>query len=181
MIFYISDLHFGHRNILNLANRPFKSIEDMQETIIKNWNSVVSDSDEVYIIGDVFFKMDEVAASAIIKSLNGKKHLIEGNHDREIVKNKNLRDLFESISPYKKIHDNGRTVILCHYPILEWDGYFRGNYHVFGHIHNNFSSGAYPLLKENCEYFKNAFNAGVEVNNYFPQTLDQLIARGGKE
>lgn len=78
--FYISDLHLGHKNILAFDNRPFFSLEEMTETIISNWNSVVSKNDSVYVLGDMFWNNAEIPI--VLPRLNGVKYLIKGNHDR---------------------------------------------------------------------------------------------------
>lgn len=173
MIYYIADLHLHHKNILHLCQRPFASIEQMHQTIKLNWNAVVSEQDDVYIIGDVCFKFNEEVAE-YLKSLNGRKHLLIGNHDKKFLKYEKFREIFVSIDYYLTIEDENRKVVLFHYPILEWDGYFKGWYHVYGHIHNsdNFSN---QLL--NREEFANAFNAGADLIDFTPQTLNQLISR----
>lgn len=170
MIFYTADLHLGHENILRLCDRPFKDVHEMNEKITANWNSVVTSRDEVYIVGDVLFK-SAPELIALLEGLNGTKHLIVGNHDKKGLKNESFCSQFETISEYKRIIDNGRRVVLCHYPIVEWDGFFRGAFHVYGHIHNS-SNIANKIMAE----IKNAFNAGVDVNGFFPKTLNQLIA-----
>lgn len=173
MIYYTADLHLGHGNVIPYSRRPYDTAEEMLEKLTKNWNSAVSDADDVYIIGDLFFRTKPNEQIEIIRQLKGKKHLINGNHDRKI--NSNVRSEFVSVADYAKIDDNGRCVILSHYPILEWDGYFRGAYHIYGHIHNNYDTSAYKIIKNNPEHFKNAFNAGVDVTGYIPRTLAELI------
>lgn len=164
MIYYISDLHFGHKNILKYDKRPFNSTDEMDNFLITKWNAKVSDEDDVYIIGDICLGNP----SRYLERLNGKKHLITGNHDRETIKN--CRHYFESIDTYKKIHDGNKTVILFHYPIAEWDGYYRGTYHVYGHIHNALNE-AYDTMKKRDL----ALNAGCMINNFEPATLEELI------
>ena len=94
-IFYIADLHFSHFNCLRFDNRPFSTIEEMDEALINNWNSVVSDEDTVYILGDMFWcKVDK--SIEILKQLNGKKRLIKGNHDR--CHDNRFKKYFEKIS-----------------------------------------------------------------------------------
>ena len=78
--FYISDLHFGHKNVLGFDNRPFTSVEEMNEELIRRWNSVVSDGDIVYVLGDMFW-MKPNDAMPIIDRLNGQIFLVKGNHD----------------------------------------------------------------------------------------------------
>ena len=172
MNFYIADLHLGHENIMRLSRRPFNTLTQMHSAIINNWNSRVTDSDTVYILGDIAFKaMDIDEVLSLIRSLNGKKVLVEGNHDVKYLKNRSFRALFEEITPYKKIYDNDRQVILSHYPFAEWDGFFRGSYHCYGHIHNNINETSDFMLTR-----PNAFNVGVDVIGFSPATLDELIA-----
>ncbi len=169
MIYYIADMHLGHENIIRLSNRPFKSVEEMDKTLIKNFNEVVTDEDDVYFIGDVSFKAGDPVK--YLKQLNGKKHLIIGNHDGSILKNPAARKMFVSIDNYKEIMDEGRKVILFHYPIAEWNGYFRNTYHIYGHTHNNTTNPSYEYMKS----LNNCFNVGVDNTNFYPKTLSQLI------
>ncbi len=172
MIFYTADLHIGHKNVINMSNRPFSSVDEMNISLVNNWNSVVSEEDEVYIIGDVLFNLKK-HTDLYITQLKGKKHLIVGNHDIQNLDKEVFTSCFESINDYLCIDDEGRKVVLFHYPILEWNGYFRGYYHIYGHIHNNFDNFANYTMGQ----IKNAFNAGVDVNDFTPKTLNQLIEK----
>ena len=157
-----------------MCHRPFENLEQMHQKIKQNWNAVVSEQDDVYIIGDVCLGFNGEIAE-YLRKLHGKKHLVIGNHDRKYLANQNFRALFESIDNYLLIDDEERKVVLFHYPILEWDGYFKGYYHIYGHIHNNDANFANQLLTR--EEFRNAFNAGTDLHDFTPQTLSQLIAR----
>lgn len=167
MIYYTADPHFGHEAIIRFCHRPFADVEEMNRVLMENWNSVVQAEDEVYLLGDVFFKG---RPEQILPRLNGKKHLIIGNHDRRHLQKGNFNRHFESIQEYLCIDDNGRRVVLFHYPIYEWDGFFRGSYHLYGHVHN--SEVNRIMLRQ-----ERAFNAGVDLNDFTPQTLDSLIRR----
>lgn len=85
MNYYIADTHFGHDNIRRLSNRPFETIEEMDRTIIDNWNSRVTDNDDVYILGDFSYKSED--SVLYLKKVKGRKHLIIGNHDEKLLKN----------------------------------------------------------------------------------------------
>ena len=139
--------------------------------LIQRWNRKVHAQDTVYILGDMFFKYQDIeVVKTILKQLNGKKILIRGNHDNflnQIV----WKDYFSAVKDYMKISDNGREVILFHYPIEEWDGYFRGSYMLYGHVHNS-DNGTVSVKK-------NRFNVGVDVNDFEPKTLDELIVKWG--
>lgn len=171
MIYYTADLHLGHEAIIRYCGRPFETVEEMGEAIVSNWNAVVGKTDDVYVVGDVLFKL-KMDSPLYLDCMNGTKHLITGNHDRRNLKKERFVSLFATIDDYLLLDDEGRKVVLSHYPIVEWDGYFRGSYHIYGHIHNsnNFANQVMSKLP-------NAFNAGVDVNDFTPQTLSQLIAR----
>ena len=166
MIYYIADTHFGDERIMRLARRPFETVDQMNTTVIINWNNKVSATDDVYIVGD-FAASDEVAID-MLKQLNGRKHLVVGNHDSILL---TAITKFEDISVIKKIDDNGRSVVLCHYPLMSYENSIYGGYHVFGHIHNNEADIATRLLA----YLPRSLHAGIDIIGFEPQTLDELI------
>lgn len=170
MIFYTSDLHFGHENIIKYCNRPFKSTDQMDDCLIKNWNSRVTPNDTVYIVGDLIYRTKKLP-EWYLEQLNGTKYLIRGNHERYLDKeNFESSRYFADISDYMVISDGGKRIVLFHYPICEWYGMNEGNLHIFGHIHSANS----PTLKIMCQ-LDGAYDAGVDLNFYMPVTLDELI------
>ena len=88
--YFIADTHFGHENALAFDNRPFKTIEEHDETLIRNWNHAVGMDDEVFILGDISW-YNVSRTIEIVRTLNGIKHFITGNHDKKLLKNKELR------------------------------------------------------------------------------------------
>ena len=105
----------------------------------------------------MFFKYEDIeVVNTILKQLNGKKILIKGNHDNFLNQIK-WQDYFSAVKDTMKIKDNGRDVVLMHYPIEEWDGFFRGSYHIYGHVHNSDNG----LRKIDRRY-----NVGVDVNDF---------------
>lgn len=167
-VYFIGDTHFGHENIIRLNNRPFANIEEMDNTLIENWNSIINDLDEVYILGDVWFKGKRNSVE-YVKKLNGVKHLIKGNHDVKPLKNQSFVNLFESVNDILDIVVDNQRLILCHYPMLEWNGYYRESLHIHGHIHNN-RKGVFEYLKTEPR----ALNAGVDLTGFRPVTLKEL-------
>ena len=81
-IFFTADLHFGHTNVIRMCDRPFQSIEEMDEMLIANWNQTVKRNDEIYIIGDLMLKGSADVAHSYLSRLNGRKYFIAGNHDK---------------------------------------------------------------------------------------------------
>ena len=168
MIYYISDLHFGHRNVIGMDGRPFETIEEMDETLIRLWNERVTDEDDVYILGDFAYRNGNTA-SWYLRRLKGRKHLIIGNHDRLTIQDAKAMAYFASVEKMSLINDNGRMVSLCHFPLAEWNGKRRGGYHVHGHLHNR-RDAVYEFMSR----FDKALNAGCMLNGYRPVTLDEL-------
>lgn len=174
MIYYISDTHFGHQNIIRHCSRPFSSAEEMNETIISNWNKVVKPNDDVYHLGDVGHT--SVNLVEILGCLNGKKHLVIGNHDRKPLKDRDFRKCFVEIHNMIEIADAGEQIVLCHYPLAEWNGYFKGTWHFYGHIHNSNN-----LTAELMSKIPRAINVSVEFLDYTPKTAKELFSIKGKD
>jgi len=104
MIYYTADQHFGHANIIKHCGRPFDSVEQMDRFMLAQWNAHVTEEDIVYILGDMFFR-NNAPAEEILKALQGKKHLIVGNHDKDWMKRIDLQKCFESVSHMAEIND----------------------------------------------------------------------------
>ena len=155
-VFFTSDTHLGHKNIIPLANRPFSSVEEMNETIISRWNYMVRPTDTVYHLGDV--ALGTIAESLpLVKRLNGRKMLIIGNHDRIFAANK-VRHIDRFMPIYGDLFDgairasdslilNGRKVNLSHFPYdgdSHEDERYReyrlqdtGDWLIHGHTHSD--------------------------------------------
>lgn len=166
MIYFTSDLHLGHENVIRFNNRPFQFAEEMNEVLITNYNSVVTDKDTVYILGDLSFRLDIEQANKKFARLKGKKHLIIGNHDKYEQYNPNL---FKEICDYKFIADGGLRIALMHYPMLEWNRSRYGSLMLHGHIH---SDGTYN--EENRRNGIRRYDVGVDANFYYPVSLDHI-------
>lgn len=175
MIYYISDTHLGDLKVFNKCHRPFANLEEMHSVIIDKWNNKVGNNDKVYVLGDLVDE-DKPELLKVFKKLNGKKHLIVGNHDTKnlcFIKESNI---FDSIDFIKLIEDLNHKVCLCHYPLMDWMEFNRNGLHIYGHIHNktNANGIAYAQIKE---YYKDkaAFNASVDVCDFEPKTLMELM------
>lgn len=169
MNYYISDMHMGHKNVLKFDDRPFQSVEEMNETLIVNWNKKVTDEDDIWVLGDFCYR-SEKDPSFYLKQLKGKKHLIIGNHDKVTVNTDSALNYLDSVERLKHIKDREYNVILCHFPLADWNAKHRGSYHVYGHIHNN-KDEVYEFMKQQ----ERALNAGCMINNYEPVTLEELL------
>jgi calcineurin-like phosphoesterase family protein len=121
MIYFTSDLHLGHANIIKLCNRPFSSLEEMNETLIANWNARVTNGDEVYVLGDLMFRVID-SPEKYLTRLRGKKHLILGNHDASWIKKINLERYFQGVERLSVINTGECKATLCHYPMMSYEG-----------------------------------------------------------
>lgn len=167
--FYISDTHLGDPVAIKYQKRPFKDPEEMDRIIISNWNHKVSKHDDVYILGDLISHSVHDFYH-YLKKLNGRKHLIIGNHDYHLIKDKKALTYFVSVENMSHVRDKGRLAILCHYPLAEWNGYYKGVWHIYGHIHDRLSDTTSYMMT-----LPHALNAGCMINDYTPVTFDELI------
>lgn len=179
MNYYIADLHFGHTNCLSFDNRPFNTIEEHDKTIINNWNHTVGLDDDIYILGDISW-YNTTKTIEIFKQLNGRKHWIIGNHDKKLLKNNELRNLFVEICDYKELQrDDGKLIVLSHYPIPCFRNHYYGSYHIYGHVHTGFEYNMMLNIKKQMEELYNVpckmYNVGCMLWNYTPVTLDDIL------
>lgn len=190
MRYYIADCHFGHDKARILDNRSFDSVEQMDEEMIAIWNRTVRrKKDEVVILGDLSVEKGE-AVNALLKRLNGRKYLVSGNHDMRFLHDKRFdTSLFEWIKPYAELRDNNRTVVLCHYPVICYNGQYHGNstYMLYGHVHN---TADYQNVKRFVAETRASFSGGESIpcnmincftmfSDYRPMVLDEWIGRMG--
>lgn len=149
--FFTSDLHIGHANVIEHDSRPFSSVEEMNEELIRRWNNKVRSDDVVYCLGDMFWKGDCESIQDILKRLNGQIILIKGNHDR---------------------------CILCHYPIHFYNGYYHNTIMLYGHVHDTHE---HQLVKQYAKWLNenecpvHMYNVGTMLWNYEPVSLDEIL------
>lgn len=165
MIYFTSDLHLFHANIIKYCNRPFETVSEMNDKIIENWNKTIKNkSDIVYILGDVSFGHPRHTLE-ILNKLNGTKILIKGNHDKNC---NSIAHAFLAMRDYYEIYCGQIPIIMFHYPLETWNKSHIGSIHLHGHTHNldNLFHSTYK---------RNRFNVGVDVNNFTPLSLDQIM------
>lgn len=185
-IFYISDLHFGHANVLNYDSRPWTNVDEMNKDMIYLWNQRVGKRDTVYILGDFSMTLSIKEAKDIVNQLNGNKHLIRGNHD---IRKAEFEELFESVQDYKEVADtvtidgypeNTPVRVICsHYFMPFYNKNLRGAIMLHGHTHASREAVLEDEIKaelrkvgHRCE----AYNVGAVYLNYAPRTLEEIIA-----
>ena len=169
-VFFTSDLHLGHQNVIKMNDRPFKDVDEMNRTLIQNINARVSSRDTLWILGDVSYKITRDEAIALISKINCKDlHLVRGNHD----KNWEGMDIFTEICDYKEIKaENGRRICLMHYPLASWNGMHREAMHLHGHCHFGPDYNRTMFLQGFQRY-----DVGVDANDYYPVTLEDIFAK----
>lgn len=163
MIYFISDTHFSHNNVIKFCSRPFNNAEEMDEQLIRNWNSIVGPNEEVYHLGDVAFCSGEKVVN-ILNRLNGKIYLVAGNHDKKNIKNYKFCKRFEWIKDYYELNYNKKSYVLFHYQILNWNGKHHKTRHLFGHSHGKGQPNGL------------SYEVGVDnpYVNFFPISIDDI-------
>lgn len=196
MRYYIADPHFFHGALnTKMDRRGFESVEAMNEYMLRQWNRKVRKNDEVVILGDLSWGKAE-ETNELLEQLNGRLYLIQGNHDR-FLKNKDYNaGRFVWIKPYEELQDNKRKVILCHYPIMCYNGQYRvdenGNpkvYMLYGHVHDTQDQRLLErfqaITRETASVSPdgtarqipcNMINCFCMYSDYVPLTLDEWIA-----
>jgi calcineurin-like phosphoesterase family protein len=160
-IWFTSDQHFGHKNIIKSCNRPFGSVEEMDAALIANWQVLVKPEDEIWCLGDFAFRNSR-SVSSYLSELPGKKHLIHGNHDSEETKNLSAWASSQGIA---EIKIGKQVIVLCHYALRVWHWKNGGTLHFYGHSH-----GQLPGCKQSLD-------VGVDCFDFKPVTLERINER----
>lgn len=172
-VFFTSDTHFCHANIIKFCGRPFKDVEEMNEKLIDNWNSTVGPNDIVYHLGDFCFA-GSAAWHSLLGQLNGRIHLILGNHDEKNIRQGYIQN-FESVSYQQKLLIDGYNVYLNHYPYLCYPGYKPYTMQLFGHIHsshNKFDGVDAQIAKNQLQ--PSQYDVGVDWNDFKPVSWEEV-------
>lgn len=161
--YFTSDTHFGHAGIMRWAGRPFNSADAMNEAMIRKWNETVDNDDTVYHLGDFGFHSTAAQLDPILGELNGEIHLILGNHDQNPDIEQFAHWRITNFDYYLKVRIDNQDIVLCHYPLSEWDGSFKGAWHLHGHSHNQWPQSRWKRL-----------DVGVDGHGLQPWSMDQL-------
>lgn len=168
-IFFTSDIHFGHKWLLDFNKRPFNSVEEMDNILIKNWNDTVPIDALIFVLGDIG-ETDDKRILEIFSQLNGTKILMRGNHDT-IFKHGTLQDIFTEIHDlleieiFDAIEYQYQKIVLCHYPMFDWNNFHEGSWQLFGHIHTR-ELPEFTTL--NTKLFAQQYDVGVDGNSFRP-------------
>lgn len=186
--FFTADLHFGHKNIIRYDNRPFFTVGEMDNALIDNWNSVVRDKDDVYILGDVSWYPGHETAS-LLNVLKGRKHLVVGNHDGVILKSSQAQHQFVEIVTHKEIDVEtefyGKIhVVMDHFyqPFFNHSHY--GAVMLYGHTHNGECHEEELKIQDMLDedgFRSEAYNVGCMHWDYTPVTLGNILSTGREQ
>lgn len=200
MRYYIADCHFFHGALNHKMDcRGFESTEAMNAYMLDKWNAKVKRKDEVVIIGDLSWGSPE-DTNALLEKLHGKLYLIQGNHDRFLKNNKYKTGRFVWIKPYEELHDQKRKIVLCHYPVMCYNGQYKldenGNpktYMLYGHVHDTTDQRLIEQFQEITRATQTINAAGEKLyipcqmincfckySDYEPLTLDEWIENDRK-
>ena len=175
-VFFTSDTHFGHSNIIKYCVRPFNNTNEMDEALINNWNVKVPKDGIVYHLGD--FAWGSINYwEKIREQLNGEIILIYGNHDEKYLNNEHMYKLFKEVTPQKKIWIDKTCIYMNHYPFLCFGGSYKGldaTWQLFGHVHSNPRSEEGLDHKRLVNCFPTQYDVGVDNNNFTPISLDEV-------
>ena len=195
MRYYIADTHFFHGNLnTKMDCRGFENVEAMNQYMLERWNEKVRKNDEVIILGDLSWGKAE-ETNNLLEKLHGRLYLIQGNHDRYLKDKAYNASRFEWIKSYEELQDNKRKVILCHYPIMCYNGQYRvdemGNpktYMLYGHVHDTQDQRLLEQFQEITRNMNSVNSDGIKRNipcnmincfcmysDYTPLTLDEWI------
>lgn len=169
MIWFTSDHHFGHRNIIKYTKRPFSSVDEMDEEMIIRWNERVQPGDKVYHLGD--FGLTGVRElHEILDQLNGKIHLIKGNHEAAALACANrfewIKDYYELYVDDKDAPRGKQMIVLFHYAMRVWNSSHHGAFHLYGHSHNSL---------HDLEDWR-SIDVGVDCHNFAPINYNEVKA-----
>lgn len=163
-VWFTSDTHYGHANVIQYSKRPFKDVEEMDEALIENWNEVVRPGDLVYHLGDFSFHRDFKKTSEISRRLLGQKYLIFGNHDKKLRKVKEFLSSFIAAKDLDSIKVGDQRIVLCHYAMLTWNQSHRGAWQLHGHSHGSLPESDTALR----------IDVGVDPRSYRPISFEEI-------
>lgn len=172
--FFTSDQHYGHKNICRFAKRPFESVEEMDEELIKNHNDTVRPEDVVWFLGDFAFDHPK-RIKTILRRLNGQKNLILGNHDKQFRKQQDQfigSGLLNNIYYYKEIVVEKQSIILFHYGMRVWNRIHHGSWLLYGHSH-----GSLPPHNKSVDVGVDDINISTEYRPYSFEEIKWFMQR----
>ena len=179
-LWFTSDLHFGHRNVIRFCARPFTDEKDMAEKLISNWNKQVGENDIVFVLGDTFWFNDSRNIKKVLDRLNGKTiYMLPGNHDDfthyHRVDTERIKLLSDVVVMWlQEFNSNKKHEIwMSHYPMMTWPHRDHNTIQLFGHIHSK-KGGRPGDMDQDLPLHWNQCDVGCDYWNYEPVSYDTL-------
>jgi len=169
MKYFTSDFHIGHTKVIQFSKRPFSSVQEMDDTIIKNVISILKPKDELYFLGDFSWSLSSSQKFFSQLPYDVDFYYILGNHENG---HERFKSRCKVISPLYEIVIAGNITTLCHYPMITWNKSHYNSWHLFGHHHNN-SNGTDKL---SSLVHGKALNVNIEFHDYKPWSEDEIVA-----
>ena len=169
-VWFTSDTHFGHANVIKYSDRPFSDVVEMDEMIVKAWNERVQPGDLVYHLGD-FALSKPSHAIRLAKRLLGQKYLIFGNHDKRLRKDKEFLKEWIWARDLEQITIDGQKITLCHFAMVTWNKSHHGAWQLHGHSHGSLPDDPHALR----------LDVGVDCWGYAPVSFEEIRMRMGKK
>jgi calcineurin-like phosphoesterase family protein len=174
-LFFTSDTHFFHANIIKYCNRPFDNPREMNEELIKRWNEVIPNDGIVFHLGDFSLTATPKELDTLMHRLNGTIYLIIGNHEKDALGKSYIKDKFAGIYDVAEIYIKDEEItygeqhiFMSHYPHVVWNGSHRGSWQLFGHVHGGLSN------KGEIKHPVTAMDVGVDCHDYRPISYQQV-------
>ena len=181
-LFFTSDTHFFHRNIIKYCDRPFETVKEMNEDLITLWNATVPEDGTVFHLGDVSLTANPKDLNDLLHKLNGNKYLIIGNHESDALGKDYIRkhwdgifDIAEIFVKDEEVTYKEQHIVMCHYPMIVWNGSHRGSWQLFGHVHGGLSN------KGVIKHSVTALDVGVDCHDYRPISYQEVKERITKQ
>lgn len=168
--FFTSDTHFDDEFAISYFNRPFQSVDEMNAVMVERWNSVVTEKDTVYHLGD--FTLDDIHHfTKLADQLNGSIKILPGSHDGPWLKDFVSSDKIQVIAPLVSVEfpeitigNQPQVIVMCHYSMQVWDRSNQGSWHLFGHSHGKLKGIGL------------SFDVGVDCTEFTPLSLEAIAA-----
>lgn len=189
-LYFTSDLHLGHRNVIRFCDRPYENEKQMNQCLIDNWNSTITNNDIVFILGDLVWFNDSHAIKRLFEKLNGQEiYVIPGNHDQmksyHRVDDPRIKLVNDICTLYVSTENNRYTkniieIVCCHYPLMTWAHRELGAINLFGHIHSGWLRSIEAFDQMLPLWKGQQYDVGVDNNNYHPVSLDDILTELNK-
>ena len=186
-IFFSSDQHFGHRNVVKFCNRPYADEKEMGKALIENWNNVVGPDDIIVTMGDFFWFNDSQSIKRVVNQLNGTIYMVLGNHDKKesfrrcdpekLIILDGISHIFLRCEDDNRWYEKTFEIVCCHYPLMTWSHRDRGAINLFGHIHSGWMRSCDDYDQMLPLWRGQQLDVGVDNQNFTPVVFEDVLAQ----